>query len=305
MEIQAIPPFDIVGDVTCVGPRWKRWRRSFEFYIAAKGVTSDVQKRALLLHTAGMAVQDLFETLSDPGPPGGNADDAASAYDVAMRTLDAHFSPKLNTPYERHVFRQMKQESKETVDQFVSRLRRQAENCEFGEQLEENVRDQVIDKCSSSLFRRKLLEKGQTLTLTMAQDLGRTMETVALQVQKMEGTPLAVNFAKTEHRHDQKSHGSKSACYRCGKFNHLAKDPNCPAKKAHCRRCGLGGHFEAVCKTKLVPGKPQQNHFASHSRSVKKQVRCVEEQPIDDKPEYVFSLSQEEKGHVALDVGEW
>jgi len=303
MEIQAIPPFDIVGDVTCVGPRWKRWRRSFEFYIAAKGVTSDVQKRALLLHTAGMAVQDLFETLSDPGPPGGNADDAASAYDVAMRTLDAHFSPKLNTPYERHVFRQMKQESKETVDQFVSRLRRQAENCEFGEQLEENVRDQVIDKCSSSLFRRKLLEKGQTLTLTMAQDLGRTMETVALQVQKMEGTPLAVNFAKTEHRHDQKSHGSKSACYRCGKFNHLAKDPNCPAKKAHCRRCGLGGHFEAVCKTKLVPGKPQQNHFASHSKSVKKQVRCVEEQPIDDKPEYVFSLSQEEKGHVALDVG--
>src|SRR6218665_1748550 len=86
----------------------------------------------------GMAVQDLFETLSDPGPPGGNVDDAASAYDVAMRTLDAHFSPKLNTPYERHVFRQMKQESKETVAQFVSRLRRQAENCEFGEQLEEN-----------------------------------------------------------------------------------------------------------------------------------------------------------------------
>src|SRR6218665_901086 len=161
----------------------------------------------------------------------------------------------------------------------------------------------VIDKCSSSLFRRKLLEKGQTLTLTMAQDLGRTMETVALQVQKMEGTPLAVNFAKTEHRHDEKSQGSKSACYRCGKFNHLAKDPNCPAKKAHCRRCGLGGHFEAVCKTKLVPGKPQQNHFASQSKSVKKQVRCVEEQPIDAKPEYVFSVSQEEKGMLHSTLG--
>jgi|SRR6218665_2256865 len=101
-----------------------------------------------------------------------------------MRTLDAHFSPKLNNPYERHVFRQMKQESKETVDQFVSRLRRQAENFEFGEQLEENVRDQVIDK-SSSLFRRKLLEKGKTLTLTVAQDLGRTMETVAIPSNKV------------------------------------------------------------------------------------------------------------------------
>src|SRR6218665_1776078 len=146
----------------------------------------------------------------------------------------------------------MKEESKETGNQFVSRLGRQAENCEFGEQLEENVRDQGIDKCSSSsLFRRKLLEKGQTLTLTMAQDLGRTMETVALQVQKMEGTPLAVNFAKTEHRHDQKSHSSKSACYRCGKFNHLAKDPNCPAKKAHCRRCGLGVILKLFAKQSL------------------------------------------------------
>lgn len=50
-----------------------------------------------------MTVQDLFETLSDPGTSGGNANDAASAYDVAMRTLDAHLSPKLNTPYESSV----------------------------------------------------------------------------------------------------------------------------------------------------------------------------------------------------------
>src|SRR6218665_3871160 len=145
----------------------------------------------------------------------------------------------------------MKQESKETVDQFVSRLRRKAENCEFGEQLEENVRDQVIDKCSSSLFRRKLLEKGQTLTLIMAQDLGRTMETVALQVQKMEGTPLAVDFAKTEHRHDQKSHGSKSAFYRCGKFNHLAKEPNFPTKRLIADAVALGVILKLFAKRSL------------------------------------------------------
>ena len=67
---------DIVGDATCVGPRWKRWRRSFEFYVVAKGITTDVQKKALLLHTSVMAVQDLFETLTDPGPFG-DGEDAA------------------------------------------------------------------------------------------------------------------------------------------------------------------------------------------------------------------------------------
>ena len=302
MDIQTIPPFDIVGDATCVGPRWKRWRRSFEFYVVAKGINTDVQKKALLLHTAGMAVQDLFETLTDPGPMG-DGEDAAGEYEVAMRKLDGHFSPKLNTPYERHVFRQMQQGTKETVDQFVARLRQQAGNCEFGEQLEENVRDQLIDKCVSSVFRRKLLEKGQTLTLAIAQDLGRTMETVAVQVQKMEQVPFAVNLARTQNRNSQRSHVSTQSCYRCGKQNHMAKDPHCPAKKANCRRCGLIGHFEVVCKTKLESKRPPQKHFASHSVSATKRVHCVEEEPRNDKPEYIFSLSQEEKGSVTLKVG--
>ena len=32
-----------------------------------KGVTDNTQKRALLLHCAGMEVQDIFDTLTDTG----------------------------------------------------------------------------------------------------------------------------------------------------------------------------------------------------------------------------------------------
>ena len=31
-------------------------------------MVNDAQKKALLLHTAGIEVQELFETLTDPGP---------------------------------------------------------------------------------------------------------------------------------------------------------------------------------------------------------------------------------------------
>ena len=100
--------------------------------------------------------------------------------------LDAYFSPKANVPYERHVFRQMKQEDGETIDQFVIKLRHQAENCDFGDQHTEQIRDQVIDKCRSSKLRRKLLEKSDDLKLEDVQRIGRAMEAVDIQAKKME-----------------------------------------------------------------------------------------------------------------------
>jgi len=66
-----------------------------------------------------MDVQDIFETLTDPGAPGGGTE---NEYLGALRMLDAYFLPQVNVPYKRHVFRQMKQEDHETVDQFVVRL---------------------------------------------------------------------------------------------------------------------------------------------------------------------------------------
>ena len=39
-----------------------------------------------------------------------------------MRSLDAHFLPQVNVPFERHQFRRAKQEDSETADQFVTRL---------------------------------------------------------------------------------------------------------------------------------------------------------------------------------------
>ena len=161
-ELRGIKPFDCRGDSTSVGPRLRRWRKSFQFYVDGRGITAAARKKALLLHCAGMEVQEIFETLTDPGAPVGEDDDA---YKAALRTLDAYFTPQVNVPYERHIFRQMKQEEHETVDQFVVRLSTQAVNCEFGATKNEQIRDQIIDKCKSTELRRKLLGKGQELTL--------------------------------------------------------------------------------------------------------------------------------------------
>ena len=91
--------------------------KSLEYYILAKGITHNARKKGLLLHCACREVQELFETLQDPGPPADAGEDNAHEY---QKALDAHFSAQLNEPYERHVFRNLKQEEGETVDQFIT-----------------------------------------------------------------------------------------------------------------------------------------------------------------------------------------
>ena len=56
--------FSTVGDQSSLSQHWKMWRRSFEIYVVAAGITDDKQKQATLLHSAGKSVQDIFSSLT-------------------------------------------------------------------------------------------------------------------------------------------------------------------------------------------------------------------------------------------------
>ena len=60
-DLQGLPNFD-VSNVTGIASKWKRWRRAFELYATGKGIEDAAKAKALLLHTAGMDVQDIFFT---------------------------------------------------------------------------------------------------------------------------------------------------------------------------------------------------------------------------------------------------
>ena len=63
----------------------------------------------------------------------------------------------MNIPFERHVFRQLQQLPNETVDQFAARLRQKQRSCGCAN-VDEAIRDQVIEKGSSTHIRRKFQE---------------------------------------------------------------------------------------------------------------------------------------------------
>ena len=43
--------------------------KSFQFYVEERGIRAAARRKALLLHCAGMEVQEIFETLTDPSVP--------------------------------------------------------------------------------------------------------------------------------------------------------------------------------------------------------------------------------------------
>ena len=310
----SVPPLDISGDPAALATKWKRWKRGFEYFLKGKGVQSGTQKRALLLHLAGSEVQDIFETLADTG-----TDDQ---YEVAVTKLDDHFTPQKNIPFERHVFRQLKQEENESTDQYITRLRQKAVYCNF-DNVDECIRDQVIDKCRSAHLCRKFLEKGGVLTLKQMQEIARASEAAQAQAKTMEASYSSqgkgssgdriytVKPKKTQpnHRDGTRSLGAKSSghgqghqkqrtfqdnsCWRCARSGHYAKD--CPSRELRCHRCGNIGHIAPACHTKMnsQPKSDRRDQRAPSKKGRKqdKTYTVSAETENDSENEYVFSIT--------------
>ena len=144
------------------------------------------KRYALLLHTAGLGVQQIYYTLVDEFNDKNN-------FDATVAIFDKYFVPKANAYFERHKFYQLTQTREETIDEFVCRLRQGVATCEFGDSVHERIRDQIISKCYSHDVRRKFLGK-DTLTPDTVLNTARAHEKVHHQLQVMKSLTPSVEL---------------------------------------------------------------------------------------------------------------
>ena len=170
-------------------------------------------------------------------------------YLKCLQKLDAHLRAEDNVPYERHVFRQLAPTPGETADKFMVRLRKQVRHCNFGEALNENLRDQLIEKLPDVELKKKLLEVN-SITLEVAIDKVRKWEASREQANQMV-TPSQETRAGTNPVEETSGRGSKEncgkTCFNCGKEDHFSQDRNCPARGRKCSKCGKYGHHASCC----------------------------------------------------------
>lgn len=264
--MNGVPPFNYTSGGNCA-TEWKVWLQQFEFFVKALPDTgAEIDWCALLLHYAGPKVQQVHLSLESEAPTeeirrGPLASGYVTRYSALTKNLTDFFAPKRNPTYERCVFRKMKQLTNETIDVYAMRLREQAERCEFGDRLDEAMKDQITSCCSSKELRKKILCRRECM-LDEIMTFGRIIETVEEEGkifnEERNSAPSvpANDVNKIQHRRkfngrwQQNRKQDEISCGRCGRTGHSTKDEKCPAKDKKCRKCGMIGHFARKCFTK-------------------------------------------------------
>ena len=256
--VNPMPPFDPDSEIGAnIGPKWKVWLEDFEMYITANGITDKKKKRALLLYQAGSRVREIFRQLPDRGED----DD----YDTAVTKLNGYFEPQKHRLYEVYKFREARQGSTETLDQYYTRLRSLSARCEFSDSDFEILVQIVL--CGSSTRLRKHALKDPKLTLKDILIIGRQYERSEQQTQEIEDGFKHDNKAsedsalyalrKTRNTDDTKRSGN-SFCRNCGgEWPH--KNGQCPARGKECRNCLKYNHFARVCRSSRQERSEEQN----------------------------------------------
>lgn len=84
--VGSLQPFQVKGNLQSISQQWRNCKRAFQFYVLGNGITNDPQKQGLLLHTAGLDVQEVYFTLAPDG--------AKKNYAGTFKVLDDYFIPK-------------------------------------------------------------------------------------------------------------------------------------------------------------------------------------------------------------------
>lgn len=145
------------------------WIDRFEMYLTINNVQDDRKVAYLLTHIGGVAYS-VLKDLCIPDVP------STVAYDTLVEYLKGHYVPHTLQSVCRLKFRQAKQQSGESVTQFVHRLKQLAKDCGFGANLKDSLKDQIIVGIGSPKIARALLMKAD-LTFEVAVTTCTSMET--------------------------------------------------------------------------------------------------------------------------------
>ncbi|CAH2088405.1 unnamed protein product [Euphydryas editha] len=292
-----LPPpekLDLEGDNATLALRWERWKRSLTIFLDATETKGAEKKRATLLLLGGSELQEIIYNL-----PGAYvaASEGVDVFAIAIEKLDGYFLPKKNKIYERHMFRQIKQEEGEKFEKFVVRLRNQAGKCEFTSP-EEQLIDQIVEKCASSELRKKILTIGDSVTLNRIIMEANTLEAVGYQlegygqIKSTTSNNSQVNMIKNYPAKPSSSKHLENKCSRCGYNAHILPNQECPAKRKKCNSCGKQGHFSVKCRI-----RPQKRKLDSQKEEDRKHKRNRDERKINSIEEenihYIFNVNDD------------
>ena len=137
---------------------WPRWRRRFEQFRTASGLSSSQAARQVstLLYCIGEEAEAVLTST-------GISEEERKAYGTVLAKFDEYFKVRRNVIFERARFNRRNQEEGETAEKYITELYALAENCNYGDFRDEMIRSLVVGIKDAALSQQLQLDAELTL----------------------------------------------------------------------------------------------------------------------------------------------
>lgn len=243
-----------------ISQAWKKFKQKFKNYELAAGIKDKPGeiRVATLLTLIGDEALEVFNTFTFDN------DAAKKNIDTVLTKFDEYCEPKKNIVYDRYIFNARMQKSNESIDQYITELKKLSESCEFGTLKNSLIRDRIVLGICDDRVRERLL-RDRNLTLQQVIDYARSSEMTQLQMKEIKAEEHTVHYAERKHKKETRREETRremrftKECRYCGK-KHEFKKELCPAYGKECKKCGLKNHFALKCKKKEYDRKVNYVH---------------------------------------------
>ena len=192
----------------------------------------------------------MFDTFSLEG-------DDRKDIEKVLQEFETRCTPVTNVIYERYIFNKRAQQPGEALDNYLTAIIKQADQCQYAGLKDELIRDRLVSGILNNQVREKLLSKTD-LTLAKAIKLLKTSEATHFQAQDM-AVPGVSTVQAINTRSQQKPQkgtrqvtsnldSSQKPCRYCGR-RHAFRKEACPAFDKQCLICKKRGHFARQCRS--------------------------------------------------------
>ncbi|XP_046862125.1 uncharacterized protein LOC124455535 [Xenia sp. Carnegie-2017] len=221
---------------------WKQYVERLEIFFEVNNVPIEKQASSILTFM-GSKMYALLRSITAPRRP------KELTYNQIVETLTQPLEPKPIVIAERYKFHKAEQGQAESIREYLAKLQRLAETCEFGSYRDEAIRDRFVCGLQDRSIQRKLLGEVD-LTLKSAVEKACAAELTKRETSALHGELLnRVQTASLE-------------CFRCGKKNH--SPDKCYFRKSKCHGCQNYGDIVKKCPRR--DGNNMKNTKSEKSR---------------------------------------
>nr|XP_034179823.1 uncharacterized protein LOC117604142 isoform X1 [Osmia lignaria] len=215
---------------------WMRWKKDFMIFLELSNFIDKSQdiKAYLLRNYIGEVGLNIIQKMVFE-----NVADRDNIY-ALLAKLDRFFNP-VNEVEARYNFFTRHKQRNESIEAYITDLKRKAETCNFGKLTDSLIRDKVVANLTDKILRKKLFEV-QNLDLPKLVSMYNEHNVVITQTQQ----------ASSE---DTKQKKGNSYCWRCKQKHPFNR---CPAWNFKCSVCNELHHFNYCCPRNNPSSKKRQ-----------------------------------------------